>query len=267
MQRLQGDNFLFAVLDDVLMSVDTGHRREVCNLLKERFPNTQFILTTHDEVWLKHMVSAGLIKSASFVRFSNWTPEHGPAEWNSRDVWAEIASALDQNNVRTAASILRYYLEHVFREACDNLRATVEFRGDGRYELGDVLPPAVRRLRDLFLEGKKVAESWSQTTDAAVIELRKKKLASSFRASNAEQWQINPAIHYNEWANFTASDFTPVVTAFHDLVQQFFCEKKECSGLFYLVTAPPKIPDALRCACGATNINLKKKSSNPSIKH
>ena len=50
MKHLLGDQFTFAVLDDVLMSVDAGHRREVCNLLKTKFPNTQFVLTTHDNV-------------------------------------------------------------------------------------------------------------------------------------------------------------------------------------------------------------------------
>lgn len=52
MEHLLGDRFTFAVLDDLLMSVDAGHRREVCTLLKTKFPNTQFVLTTHDNVWL-----------------------------------------------------------------------------------------------------------------------------------------------------------------------------------------------------------------------
>lgn len=50
MKHTLGDRFTFAVLDDVLMSVDAGHRREVCRLLKSEFPRTQFILTTHDRV-------------------------------------------------------------------------------------------------------------------------------------------------------------------------------------------------------------------------
>lgn len=38
MNHLLGGKFTFAVLDDVLMSVDSGHRRQVCTLLKEMFP-------------------------------------------------------------------------------------------------------------------------------------------------------------------------------------------------------------------------------------
>lgn len=258
MRKLQGSNFKFAVLDDVMMSVDTAHRREVCNLLKKYFTDTQFVLTTHDEVWLKLMTTVGLIAPGNATRFSNWTPEHGPAEWRTRDVWFEIDNALKANDVHTAASLLRYYLEHVFREVCDSLRVRVEFKGDGRYELGDLLTPAVRRCRDLFLEGAKVAEAWGKKDTAEALKTREKSLGDSFLATNAEQWLVNPAIHYNEWANFAANDFIPVVVAFRDMVSRFFCEKLECAGLFYLATTSPKTLDSLRCACGNTNINLKK---------
>jgi DNA repair exonuclease SbcCD ATPase subunit len=196
MRKLQGDNFRFAVLDDVLMSVDISHRREVCNLLKQHFSETQFVLTTHDEVWLKLMTTVGLIAPSNATRFSNWTPDHGPAEWRTRDVWTEIDSALKTNDVHTAASLLRYYLEHVFREVCDSLRVRVEFKGDGRYELGDTLAPAVRHFRDLILNGVKVAEAWNQKDIVDTLKLREKSLGDYFIATNAEQWQVNPAIHY-----------------------------------------------------------------------
>src|SRR5712692_5151163 len=55
MRYLQGSGFSLAVLDDVLMSVYAGHRREICTLLKTKFPDTQFIMTTHDPIWLRHM--------------------------------------------------------------------------------------------------------------------------------------------------------------------------------------------------------------------
>lgn len=61
-----------SVLDDVLMSVDAVHRREVSRMLKHSFPNTQFILTTHDDIWLKHMKSVGLIEPSAFVQFRTW---------------------------------------------------------------------------------------------------------------------------------------------------------------------------------------------------
>ncbi|MES2953021.1 MAG: AAA family ATPase [Patescibacteria group bacterium] len=262
MQRLQGENFTFAVLDDVLMSVDAGHRREVCKLLKERFPDTQFVLTTHDEVWLKHMGSVGLIGDTGSTRFSNWTPDHGPTEWSNRAVWTEIASALEKDDVRSAAGILRYYSEYLFKDIAHHLRARVEFRGDGRYELGDILSPSVASLRKILADGKKAAESWGHAEDVKKIEEKEKAITEAFSATNADQWLINPAIHYNEWANFHVADFTHVVEAFHVLVQSFCCDQEGCKGLYYLAFTAPKTLDSLRCACGSVNINLKKKPAS-----
>src|SRR5262249_24502055 len=37
MKQLLGSRFTFCVLDDVLMSVDKGHRKQVCALLKKEF--------------------------------------------------------------------------------------------------------------------------------------------------------------------------------------------------------------------------------------
>lgn len=145
MNHLLGANFTFAVLDDVLMSVDAGHRRQVCALLKQMFPSTQFIFTTHDEIWLRHMKSEGLIKGRNFAHFRTWTVDFGPTEWDDRDVWAELEGQLAKNDVRAAAALLRHYLEHFAKEACDRLRANVEFRGDAQFVLGDLLPNATTR--------------------------------------------------------------------------------------------------------------------------
>jgi hypothetical protein len=51
MKRLFGDKFTFALLDDVVMSVDSGHRFQFCRLLKTHFSDTQFVITTHDRLW------------------------------------------------------------------------------------------------------------------------------------------------------------------------------------------------------------------------
>ncbi|MCX7001984.1 MAG: chromosome segregation protein SMC, partial [bacterium] len=139
MRHLQGREFTFAVLDDVLMSVDTGHRREVCALLKKEFPDTQFIMTTHDPIWLRHMKTVALIGGRSAVQFRTWDVNNGPTGWDDRDVWTEIDDHLKKNEVRAAAALLRNYLEYTATEICHRLRAPVQFRADGQYQLGELL--------------------------------------------------------------------------------------------------------------------------------
>lgn len=162
MRHLQGSDFTFAVLDDVLMSVDAGHRREVCALLKTQFSSTQFVMTTHDPIWLRHMRTEGLIEGRSAVQFRHWSVDQGPDQWDDRDVWTEIDDYLKENNVRAAAALLRHYLEYISTELCHRLRAPVEFRGDAQYQLGELLPAAVARMQKLYRSAKDAANSWNQ---------------------------------------------------------------------------------------------------------
>jgi len=260
MRYLQGEWFTFAVLDDVLMSVDTGHRREVCTLLKKEFPNTQFIMTTHDPIWLQHMRTEGLTGSRSFVHFKNWTVDHGPTRWDDRDVWTEIDDHLKENDVRAAAGLLRHYLEFISAELCHRLRAQVEFRGDARYQLGELFPPAISQMRKLFSRAKEAANSWNQKEVIQQLTAREKKFAILAEASKAEQWQVNTAIHYNSWDNLSKEDFNPVVEAFRELLSEFACSEPECRE--YLRVLPDReIPESIRCGCGKININLLKKES------
>lgn len=253
MNHLLGSSFTFAVLDDVLMSVDAGHRREVCALLKQQFPNTQFIFTTHDEIWLRHMRSEGLIKGRNFVHFRKWSVDLGPTEWDNRDVWQEIEDYLSKQDVRGAAALLRHYLEHFAKELCGRLRARVEFRGDAQFVLGDLLPSAVGEFGKLLRQGKASASSWGLSEGQGAISLLEEELASANQQTNCDQWQVNAAVHYNEWANFTPQDFTPVVAAFKRLEQCFGCG--QCGEILY-VTPDRGEKEALRCGCGLINVNL-----------
>ncbi|HEX3450892.1 MAG TPA: hypothetical protein VHS97_21740, partial [Isosphaeraceae bacterium] len=78
MKRLFGNRFKFALLDDVVMSVDVGHRRQFCKLLKTYFSDTQFIITTHDRLWAEQMKSAGLVTGKTSLTFHGWSVDTGP---------------------------------------------------------------------------------------------------------------------------------------------------------------------------------------------
>ena len=53
--------------------------------------------------------------------------------------------------------------------------------------------------------------------------------------SNVEQWQINPAIHYNEWATLQKEDFIPVVATYKDLSEAFQCPNAECQAYLHVL--------------------------------
>lgn len=258
MRYIQGAGFTFAVLDDVLMSVDAGHRREVCALLKREFPNTQFIMTTHDPIWLRHMRTERLIEGGCAVQFRSWTVDQGPARWDDRDVWKEIDGHLKENDVHAAASLLRHYLEYTAAELCHRLRAPVEYRGDARYQLGELLPAAVAHLRVLYRRAKDAANSWSQKTVIEQVTARESDLAILTKSANEDQWQVNAAVHFNSWDNLGRKDFEPVAEAFQSLLRAFTCA--DCKEYLH-VTPDRETAESLRCECGKANINLRKKGA------
>jgi hypothetical protein len=256
MKHTLGEKFTFAVLDDVLMSVDTGHRREVCRLLKTKFPNTQFILTTHDKVWLQYMRTEGLIKKGQF--FGGWNVDNGPRIWDDTDIWTEIDTALSKNDVPRAAALLRRYLEYIATVLADNLRAKVEYRGDANYDLGDLWPPVTNRWRDRLKQGVKTAVHWGHNTVKDELEKRSVEAEELIKKTNAEQWAINKSVHFNEWENFTVSEFREVADSFKALLEHIRCSNPRCGGYPYL--EPRKgTSEQLRCSCLTVNVNLKMK--------
>lgn len=255
MKRLFGERFTFALLDDVVMSVDADHRYQFCRLLKTQFPDTQFIITTHDRLWAEQMKSAGLVTGKSSLAFHSWTIDTGPLVESNQEIWAEIAASLAKGKVETAAAALRHHLEYVSRLLADQLGAAIPFRADANYELGELLPNVLGRMKDLYGKAANAAQSWGNTAAKEAATNRKAALSNSNGAANVELWAVNKAVHYNEWANFGKKDFEPVAAAFKDLLGCFRCEA--CDSWLYVT--PRVNSESLRCACSAITLNLKPK--------
>lgn len=255
MKRLFGGQFTFALLDDVVMSVDAGHRYQFCKLLKTYFPDTQFIITTHDRLWAEQMKSAGLVTAKTSIAFHSWTIDTGPLVESNLEIWDEIGAALGKGKVEAAAAALRHHLEYVSRHLADQIGASPQFRADGNYELGELLPSVLKRMKELCGKAADAAQSWGKDADKDTAGKRKTVLSTSNAAMSVEQWAVNKAVHYNEWANFGKKDFEPVVAAFKELLRCFSCETCES----WLYVTPHGNPESLRCACNAINLNLKQK--------
>lgn len=257
MKRLFGDRFSLALLDDVVMSVDSDHRYEFCKLLKKHFPDTQFIITTHDRVWAEQIRSSGLVTSKTSVAFHSWTIDTGPLVESNESIWGEIDQALAKGKVEVAAGVLRRHLEYVSRHLADLLGASPQFRADGGYELGDLLPSVMSRMKKLLGEAANAAQSWGDTVKRDAAAGHKDAVSKSKGAADMEQWAVNKAVHYNEWANLGKKDFEPVVAAYKEFLERFRCAT--CESWLYV---EPKrgSPTALRCDCTAFNFNLKTKA-------
>ncbi|OAT68434.1 hypothetical protein AWB85_25005 [Mycobacteroides immunogenum] len=256
--QLLQDNFRFAVLDDVVTSVDTNHRRQFCGLLNDVFPDVQFIITTHDEVWARQMQSSGLISRQSKAQFHGWNVERGPMYGQGQDFWEQIEADLANNDVPGAAHKLRRNLEALIADIAAPLQAKVIYRADNNYELGAFLDGVKGRYRDLLKKAKDSANSWNNdAVKRQVAELDAVRV-QVVGAQDGENWAINALVHNNDWAAMSKADFAPVVTTFKEFLGLFTCSNVGCDGWIYVVGTPGG-EEALRCGCGALNLNLRGK--------
>ena len=186
----------------------------------------------------------------------SWTIDTGPLVESNEEIWEEIDAALAKGKVEVAAAALRHHLEYVSRHLADQLGASPQFRTDGDYELGELLPGVLTRMKKLLGKAAEASQSWGNNAEKDLAAERKGSLSASIGAMNVEQWAVNKAVHYNGWANFGRKDFEPVVAAFKELLGRFRCDT--CESWVY-VTPKRGGPESLRCDCKSISLNLKQK--------
>ncbi|MBN2076989.1 MAG: AAA family ATPase [Dehalococcoidales bacterium] len=247
------------ILDDVVMSIDMEHRKQICQLLSTCFPNNQFLITTHDRSWANHLRSTNIVNSKGMVQFYNWHVNTGPQVDFEADIWNRISQDLEKDDVASASGKLRSNAEQFFAIVCDYLKAPVVFNINGSYDLGNLLDGAISRYGRLIRKAKEAASSWGDEEEAIKLEEYNEIAKTIYARTNAERWSVNPTIHYNNWANLSKVEFEPVIDAFKDLYGVFICTK--CQGLIHVVTSSVGVQESVRCNCPQIDWNLVKKSS------
>ena len=255
-ERLTQGYIDLIILDDVMMSVDAPHRRRICHLLADFFKGKQFFITTHDQTWARQLQSEGVIRSNNRVELSNWTIQDGPRINYMGDIWEPIDKDLSRNDVPSAAAKLRRGSEEYFGLVCSNLQAPVKYKFSGQNDLGDLLSGALSSYKKYLKQAKTAARSWENYEELDKLKTIEDCSKDVFGRINVERWAVNPAVHFNEWADFTSQDFKPVVDSFNSLFSLFQCDK--CGTILHLVMSGSN-PEAVKCNCGSVNWNLKGK--------
>ena len=256
-EELSRSNHKLIVLDDVVMSVDTGHRRDVCRLLKDKFSDYQFIITTHDKTWARQLRQEGVIDAKKVIQFAGWTLEHGPRAQHQRDLWEVIQTDLQNEDVPSAAFRLRRGSEEYFESVCDALGADVIYNSGMQWQLDDFLPAAVSQYKTLVKRYRTAAASWGNNKSVEEADELESIRRQVYGRTKAEEWVVNTAVHFNNWENMSKEEFQPVADAFKDLHDLFSCT--HCGGL--IERAPHKgSPETVRCPCSGVSWNLRVKS-------
>ena len=141
-KRFSSD-FPLIVLDDVLTSIDSGHRMKVAQLLAKEFKEYQIIITTHDEFWANELdlVMKKYHMSPLRLQMGSWSKERGATftegdSWNWEFYRKQIIDGRKQDAIGSVGRHLEKFLFHMRRYLHLAIPATL----DDRYTLNQLLP-------------------------------------------------------------------------------------------------------------------------------
>lgn len=117
----------FFILDDVISSYDSTHRKRFADLLIEKFQDYQIILLTHEKNWFDYVNY--LVKGKDWkVNVIKWHEDKGtyidnPAE----DLKVRIETKILTGSDEGLGNDIRKYLEHILKLIALNLEVKVRF--------------------------------------------------------------------------------------------------------------------------------------------
>jgi len=112
----------FIILDDIIATVDLGHKERVASLLFSEFKDYKFIITTHNKLWFEQLSRIsqkyGMKNKINFVEILSWKLEKGPKFSLMKTSKEKIEKYLDEGDIYAAGNSIRRYSEQVFIGVC-----------------------------------------------------------------------------------------------------------------------------------------------------
>ncbi len=203
--------FPLIVLDDVVASIDASHRNRIAELIFNEFPDKQFLITTHDNIWFEELCASEQAFSVGNkyqnIKILRWSLEEGPILDKFKPPWDDIEDKLEKGQKTEAGNTGRIYLEWVLDEMTINMMAQVLRKRGGRYDVGDLYEPLKNRI-------KRILPEYFKREEQIFKKLEMNKIFGNLLS------------HYNpDFKNISISeikDFTDSVKSLHDL---FYCQK------------------------------------------
>ena len=123
------------VLDDIISTVDFSHKYEIAKLICEEFDNFNFLITTHNGLWVNQLKGlCGVYgHNCNEMHISNWSITEGPIFRTSLKYPQLIEKYLNDDEFPAAVNTARQYLEYTTYEYCKNNKVSIKI--SERYEL------------------------------------------------------------------------------------------------------------------------------------
>ncbi len=228
----------FFILDDIVSSFDTEHRKRLADLLIEKFNDYQIIVLTHEKDWFELMKNLVKGRANWYIQALKWSEAEGThLDESFIDLNNIIESKIKNNDEIGLGNLIRKYLEKILKEICEELEVYVKYRNNETNE---------KRMSAELLSCLKSKVN-KQPSKGIFTEKIDKLLNNSLFIGNIDS-------HYDTF-RVSIGD----CKAFWDDVEKFknlfYCDKceKSVSVRYY-----SEVDRKIRCKCGALTYDWNK---------
>ncbi len=230
----------FLLLDDVISSFDTSHRKKFADLLVEKFSDYQIILLTHESEWYQYMSQLAKRKGW-LIKEIKWSDTEGTyIDAETNELREQIEANLAKGNATLLGNPMRKYLEHTLKDICANLEVKVDFRFN---ELNE-----------------------KRTPDELLNEL-KSRINKCSDELKAQMPVIDRIVNSNILGNLLSHDnqFSPKLgdlkafwADFVEMEKLFYCQDADCKKPIVSMKNYDTVAKKVRCSCDKTKYDWKK---------
>lgn len=230
----------FLILDDVISSFDSTHRKRFADLLNEKFSDYQIILLTHEKNWFDYI--ANMVKGKDWkLATVKWDEEKGvyidePVENVERRIEAKIRAS----NIEGLGNDIRRYLEHVLKEIALNLGVKVRFLFNDTNE---------DRMPNELLSALK-----SEINKHGTDELKKEPVVGRLLISTF----IGSKGSHDSSFDLKIDDLRAFWEDVRGLESLFYCDSTSCKDKCVSLKHYDDVGKRIRCGCGNKSYDWKR---------
>ena len=235
------DKNRFIVLDDVISSFDSNHRKKFAELLFKKFSKYQIILLTHEEDWFTNFVSPLAKKNGWIINEIKWSETKGThLEEEPNDLRERIEKNLAESKINDLGNPIRRHLEFSLKEIAFNIEAKVPFNYNSTNEH--------RMPHELITRIK------------SEIKICSPELKSQFPLiDNILASPILNNLSHASTFNPKSGDLKAFWADILELEKIFICEQPDCKRPMVSLRNYDTVAKKIRCGCDYTKYEWNKK--------
>ncbi|MEM3484371.1 MAG: AAA family ATPase [Candidatus Bathyarchaeia archaeon] len=227
----------FFILDDVISSFDTEHRKRLADLLLEKFKDYQILILTHEQEWFSLMKNA--VKGKDwYINVIKWNNEYGThLEPTLIDLKTLIETKIKKNEQVGLGNLIRQYFEMILKEICEDLEVKMPYRSNETNEkrmCGEMLS---------YLKGELNKQPCKEIFDDITNKIMSTSLFVADKGSHYDSFQPSLGDYKSLWDD---------VIKFESLFYCYDCEKHVSLKNY------DALEKKIRCKCGNLNYEWKK---------